>query len=334
MSMIARLCAEVRLCLVTMVHARTATQLVVGLLFWSSTGYAAISSSSARWTADTERIWDTHAGKFITLQELKAEAGDIIVVGEDHATEGNTADPETTIHHDNQMRLIKHLQMSVSTEGLSLSVGMEFLTYTFQSFVDQFLSGTLPESDFLREAHWNSNPFEFYRKQILSSADSGGKTIALNIPAEIAGKVAHAGPYSLTTEERALLPPMWERGNDAYFERFAEAMKDHVPSDALENYFWAQSLWDNTMAWKAHEYRKTAPSDVMVIIVGGFHVEYGGGLPFELRKLGAQVKTVMQIVPQDWNGETLRALIDGDAKYGPHADYVWLHSGVAPLRRM
>jgi len=280
------------------------------------------------WKAEHEAIWDVNAQTFVPLSKISGGAGDIIVLGEEHATTDNAQDPQTFIHHDNQLRLIQSLQDLAEAQGLTMSVGMEFLTYTYQSFVDLYLAGGLSEADFLTNAHWDGgNPFDFYRRQILAPATHGGRTIALNIPQDIANQVAMHGKDSLSLADQLLLPPLWERGNDAYYTRFQVAMQGHATAEQMENYFWAQSLWDDTMAWKAISSHLTAPFDVMMIIVGDFHVQFGGGLPYELRKQGAHVKTVLQIVAPDWSEATLKSLVADDPDYGQQADYLWLHAG-------
>jgi hypothetical protein len=301
-----------------------------------------LSASASVWQSQNEAIYDVHAHKFIPLSELPSVPGEIFVFGEEHAPppqifmfnekprtilltniKGGT-DPATYIHHNNQLRLIQHL-----SAAHSVSVGMEFLTYTLQNIVDQFLAGVLPETDFLKQVEWGKNPFEYYRAQILAPKTTGGRTIALNIPSDVASQVAKGGKDSLSPAQMALTPPLWERGNDAYFERFAETMQGHAPPDAIDRYFWAQSLWDDTMAWQAAEHRRSPPNDVMVIIVGEFHVQYGGGLPSELKKqTSAEVKTVLQIETSDWLPATLQAAIAADPKYGDAADYLWLHNGI------
>lgn len=110
------------------------------------------------------------------------------------------------------------------------------------------------------------------------------------------------------------MPPIWERGSDAYYARFKEVMQDSIPAEKMGNYFWAQSLWDDTMAWNT--LKSPDPDAVTVIIVGGFHVEYGLGLPSRLRRQGAtQVTTLLQAdaPPSD------------DPTYGPIADFIWVH---------
>ena len=275
-----------------------------------------------------ETIWDVKAAKFISLDEIRGAAGEIFVVGEQHAVAGDEQDPETITHHSNKTRLIRQLQ-----KQSDVSVGMEFLIYTFQDFVNRFVSGVLPETDFLREVGWSSkNPFQFYRDQILAVRGTAGETIALNIPRNISSQVSKDGKDSLSPDQRALLPPIWERGNDAYFERFSEQMKDHATPEKIERYFWAQSLWDATMTWQALEHRKRMPNDVLVIIVGEFHVRYGGGLPSEFQKQGASVKTVVQAAITDWTPSNLQDAIAADPKYGEIADYIWIHKSSQPRK--
>lgn len=284
--------------------------------------FALVLSANAQPYSAHEAVWDARAHKFITLAEFKAAPGDIVVMGEEHAVKGSESDAETFVHHRNQVRLIKQLQKS-----RTVSVGMEFLIYTFQSLVDQFIDGFFPEASFLQAVHWGSNPFQFYRDQILSTRGTWGRTLALNIPQEIADQVTKAGKDSLTPDQQALTPPFWERGNESYFERFSDAMKEHAPPEAIERYFWAQSLWDDTMAWKALEHQREHPDHVLVIIVGEFHVLFGGGLPYELKKNGAaSVKTVLQVQIPDWADSTLQEAIRPDPKYGESADYLWLHT--------
>jgi uncharacterized iron-regulated protein len=121
----------------------------------------------------------------------------------------------------------------------------------------------------------------------------------------------------LTAEETALLPPNFELGNDHYYERFREVMKGHVPEEAIQNYFVAQSLWDETMAWKALESFQKHPRQTLMIIVGDFHVAWDGGLPHQLRRRGAQDLVVIS---------QTRDLADVaiHPKYGPRADFIWV----------
>src|SRR5690606_17685645 len=101
-------------------------------------------------------------------------------------------------------------------------------------------------------------------------------------------------------EESRLLPPDFQLGNAEYFERFYEAMKDHVPDrSALENYFTAHSLWDETMAWRASEFLTQNPGHVLVIIVGDFHVAYEDGLVESLQRRNIRTLAISQVMERE-----------------------------------
>jgi uncharacterized iron-regulated protein len=307
--------------------------------FIFSLSFLGLQVYGATWSSKQEIVWDTQQAEWITPDQLaeKIHAQEIWVMGEQHATPENAADPENIVHHQNQLRLLEGLNQTAQKNGFSVSLGMEFLTYTYQPFVDQYLQGSLSEKDFLKAVQWGGSPFESYREQIRVPTKYAARTWALNIPQSIAGHVAKVGPDGLTDEETRLLPPRWELGNPQYFERFKEVMGDHVPEEKIANYFWAQSLWDSTMAWKATEAIATNSQSLM-IIVGEFHVIYGGGLPEMISRysLGriqtahsalsqVQVHTVLQTSVDNWSAEALQEAVQPDASYGPQADYIWVH---------
>jgi uncharacterized iron-regulated protein len=268
-----------------------------------------------------EGIFSTRTRQWLTVDAVAAEIGadTIVVFGEQHATSDTINDKESILHHANQLRWLKALNLEGAKRKFAAHLGMEFITYPNQTFVDQFLNGNLSEEQFLKNIEWGSNPFEPYKRLLLESIVGAG-TVALNIPKSISRAVAKDGPNSLTQEQRALLPPIWERGSIEYFERFKEVMNGHVSGPKLENYFWSQSLWDDTMAWQALENPRAGP---MTIVVGEFHVEFGHGLPARLKRQGAKdVRTMLQVAVDA--GDSFDQAVASDPKYGEHADYIWV----------
>jgi uncharacterized iron-regulated protein len=300
----------------------------VSILILLCTGTAGAADVFAQATLPPaqETIVDTATGRRMTLAEFAGEQrpGDLLVLGEEHATPDNQNDPGVIQHHRNQVRLLAAL---TAEHRFRVDTAMEFLTYTDQAAVDRYLSGQTSDDDFKKAAHWGSAPFALYREQILIPRESGGRTVALNIPMAIAARVAQAGPGGLSPEQRELLPPLWERGGPEYFARFREAMGDHAPPQAMERYFWAQSLWDDTMAWNAVKNQAADPGALTLVIVGGFHVEFGHGLPARLaRHGGGAIKTLLQVeAPNGLSPEEIARLTRPDPRYGPRADYLWLH---------
>lgn len=275
-----------------------------------------------------EFIFDTRTGERLTLTEAaqRVPPETIVTFGEEHVTPDNQSDPSSVAHHENQLRWLLELK-AVDTAASTL--GMEFLEYPTQPLVEQFLSAKMTEAEFLKSVRWGSNPFAPYNHLMQATAASGG-TVALNIPREIAREVSKNGPEALSPEQRAQVPPLWERGGPLYFERFASTMSGHVSQDKIERYFWAQSLWDDTMAWQAVEHmaptQPQTPARIMTIIVGAFHVEFGHGLPARLQAHGAKsILTMVQAEVEDWNETILSETLAPDPHYGARADYIWVY---------
>lgn len=244
-------------------------------------------------------------GKAVRLAEIvaRAQPGQVLVVGEEH---------DNAQHDQQRMQLLRALKAA----GLRVGVGMEFLEFPDQAQVNAYRAGQLLEADFLKAVRWGSFDFKYYRGPILFNGGAG--TRALNAPRELVAKLRKEGLGGLTNEEAALLPPQFTRGNDLYFERFLEAAGGHFKTpEAAERYFLAQSLWDDTMAFQTIEHLRRDPAQVFVIVVGGFHVQYGGGLPERLKARGHKdVVTLMQLAAG--------ADPTADPKYGPQGDYVWV----------
>jgi uncharacterized iron-regulated protein len=273
-----------------------------------------------------EFIYSTKTHQRLSVEEFTQSlaSGDILVMGEKHATSGDLSTNENQRH---QVNLLTDLSSHLKAKKLTLTVGMEFLEYPIQNVVNQFLAGNLTDDQFIKQAGWGSNPFSAYREQILAPLVTGGRTLALNIPRAVTSQIAKGGLGSLSSEQRALLPPSFVRGNDLYFERFKAVMAGHVPDEKLDDYFWAQSIWDETMAWKTLEGMNA--NSVTAIVVGEFHVEYGGGLPDRLLARGAtSVKTLLQIPLDQMDDDSIRNAIAADPNYGEQADFLWLYQGM------
>ena len=252
----------------------------------------------------------THLSQVGLSEALQAvKPGTILVLGEIHY-----ARPVS----DGQVQVLETLR----NKGFHVSVGMEFLAFDVQNSLDDYRAGKISEPEFLQKVGWGGS-FEEYRRQILFPNAGTEFTVALNAPRSLSSKIAKNGMTSLTPDEQKLLPPQFSRGNDGYFERFKQTV-GHVPADKLENYFMAQSLWDETMAWNAVNFINNHPDQVLVIIVGGFHVQYGGGLPDRLLKRGSNPILTMEF----FNLHELSAAesaeeLSPSPLYGKRADFIW-----------
>lgn len=244
------------------------------------------------------------------------QPGEVILLGESHATSGQ--EPK-----DQNQQVV--LLNALLAEHNNVSVGMEFITYTAQAVLDSYLNQNLSQDDFIKQAGWGSNPFEAYRSQILLPLQGQGWTYGINSPSHLTRFVSQNGLAQITPELDQLLPPYFELGSPLYKERFLEQLSylSHHGMN-LENYFEAQSIWDDTMAWQISEIMSKDPQQILVVIVGQFHVMYNLGLPARLKARGLNnIKSIVQMsVYSDLNGSELRSLIN-DPKYGVIADFIW-----------
>jgi uncharacterized iron-regulated protein len=260
-------------------------------------------------------LQDGHSLQGMSLQQVAARVspGSILVLGENH---------DNAVHSAQHLELLHELRKM----GLKVSVGMEFLSYPVQSGLDAFLKSEISETEFLKAAGWGGANFDYYRAQILFPRQSGGWTYALNSPQGLSSKIAKGGLEALDSNDRMLLPPQFTRGRAEYFERFKATMGGHLPSkEKLEHYFLAQSLWDDTMAWQALQALQRDPAQVLVIIVGEFHVQYGGGLPDRLIARGARkVLTLSQMNIKNLTANEVAAETSPVGVYGPRADFLWI----------
>lgn len=289
---------------------------------WSLLIVSVLLSACAH--AQTSGILTGATHQSVTLEQAVAGVtpGSIVVIGENHGFKE---------HQQQQVAIMSALR----NRGLKVAVGMEFFTYTHQDLVDSFRQGILTEADFLKAIQWGSPSFDFYRDQALfPDLNEGTKTLALNAPRALTGKVSKGGLEALTPEDQALLPPNFSLGRDSYKQRFLSLMP-HLPSpEAGARYFAAQSIWDDTMAWKATDYIKAHPDQVLVIVVGEFHVQFGGGLPNRLQVRSSQtpVMTFSQVNTEGLTEEEVAAEITPSPTEGPRADYLWLAPAQGPGR--
>jgi uncharacterized iron-regulated protein len=225
------------------------------------------------------------------------QPGTILLLGENHGLAN---------HRDQHLEVLSALR----AKGLKVSVGMEFVNYTDQLLLNNYRSGQISEAEFLTSIKWGGFGFEFYRPQILfPELTRQETTIGLNIPRAVTSKISR---------------PHFELGRDSYRERFMAAAGSHcrVP----QNCFIAQCAWDDTMAWKSVEFTRANPDQVLVVVVGEFHVQFGGGIKHRVlqREPSAKVVTLSQIWAEEMSDEEVREAMQPSAVEGERADFIWV----------
>lgn len=242
----------------------------------------------------------------------QVKPGTILFLGENHGLAS---------HRDQHMQILQ----SLHAMGLKVSVGLEFINYTDQNYVDLYRTGRMNEQEFLSSIKWGGFGFEFYKPQLtFPILEIGEYSLGLNMPRVITSKISKNGLAGLSPDDWKYMPPNFQPGRDSYKARFMEAAGGHckVP----ENCFLAQSTWDDTMAWQAVKFIEQYPEQVLVIVVGEFHVQYGGGTPHRVRvrKPDAQIVTLSQVWAEDMTDDEIKKSLSPSETEGPRADFIWV----------
>jgi len=261
-----------------------------------------------------EEIIALETGEEVTEEELLAdlERGRVIYIGEVH---------DEAADHAVQYRLMRLLY----DRHPSLAVGMEMFQYPFQPVLDDWTAGRLDETNLRRRSEWDRRwgfDYAHYRPILDWTRNRAIPVLALNAPTEVTRTVASEGLEGLSEAQRAGLPPL-DRSNEAHRTMVVEALGEHSHGDddplALERYYTAQVVWDETMAERVAEAteRADAPSR-LVVLAGAMHVRAGLGIPSRAARRGASPYRIVLIAHDD---DELEALMEADPQ---PADYVWV----------
>lgn len=269
-------------------------------MFYSNTAFSQLFDGKTQSQVSMEQLVDS------------VKPGSILLLGEHHGL---------AAHRDQHVAILNGLR----AKGLKVSVGLEFVNYTDQVFVDQYRGGQINDQEFLTNIKWGGFGFEFYKPQLIfPNIELGEKSLGLNLPRTISSKISRQGLASLTEEDLKLMPPNFEVGRDSYKARFMNAAGAHckVP----ENCFAAQSSWDDTIAWQAVQFAQQNPDQVLVIVIGEFHVQFGGGTPNRIltRWPSANIVTLSQIWAEGMTDEEVGLALQPSDVEGPRADFIWV----------
>ncbi len=218
----------------------------------------------------SDHVLRVRDGKIITFHQMIIEVKKVNIVffGEIH---------DSIEHHEAELAVIRALHES----DIPMSVGLEMFRFDSQDTLDSWVRGKLSLEQFLPAYYDNWHmPWSFYGPIFWYSRDHEIPLIGLNIPDEIAKKVAHQGFASLTEQEKKRLPAGISCNVDAtYMEFIRKAYTDHSLQDRqFVNFCEAQLVWDKSMARHLVEYLKKNRGRIAVVLAGVGHA-WKRGIP-------------------------------------------------------
>jgi len=217
-------------------------------------------------------IIHTRTGHYVNQQQMLSSlvGYPLVYVGELH---------DNPASHRLQVEILKALQASHPGK---VALGMEMFNNEQQVALDRWVAGELSEKEFLRESRWFENwktDFELYRELLEFARDQQIPVIGLNIPRALGRKVSMTPLDQLDPEVKEQLPKM--DMSDPYQRRMIEEIfgAHAAGGPMVESFFRRQTLWDEAMAEAVADYMQENPGRHMVIAAGGWHVNYGFGIP-------------------------------------------------------
>lgn len=208
---------------------------------------------------------------------------------------------EQAADHQAQLEILRSLQ-----PRRSLIIGMEMFQRPFQWAINQYLAGTLSETDLLQQTEYQQRwgyDWELYAPILRFARQQQIPVIALNTPSEVTRRVARSGLAGLTLAEQQWIPPRSaiRAEPEAYRQRIRQIYDDlhqgKGSSASFDNFFLAQVLWDETMADAIATTLQRSPNALIVVLAGQGHILYGQGIPQRVaRRLNPQRQTPLQQV--------------------------------------
>ncbi|MEN8140840.1 MAG: ChaN family lipoprotein [Thermodesulfobacteriota bacterium] len=212
-------------------------------------------------------------GYYVSQEQLLANVRPfpLVYVGELH---------DNPASHRLQLAVLKAM---VKANPGQVALGMEMFTTGQQGVLDRWRAGELTEKEFLRATKWFTEGWQFdfqlYREILLFCRDQQVPLIALNVDKELARQVSMTPLAEMDDELKAQLPEM-DLADPYQGAMVAAVMAGHSGSDKmLASFQRRQTLWDETMAQSVAHYLKENPGKQMLVMAGGWHVNYGFGIP-------------------------------------------------------
>lgn len=195
-----------------------------------------------------------------------------------------------------------HLLAALHGRHEGMAVGFEMFSRPQQTVLDNWAAGELEESAFLRKVNWSETwgfPAELYLPLLHFVRLNQVPSVALNIERELLQRISREGWEAVPLSERYQIQAA-APGPGAYNDLLDDIMMSHhhgsgtVPEERRQAFRRAQGTWDRAMAEAIATALETHRGPV-VGLVGRGHMQYGYGIPYQLRDMG--VDSVVTLLP-------------------------------------
>ncbi|MET0463222.1 MAG: ChaN family lipoprotein [Chitinophagaceae bacterium] len=241
-------------------------------------GLSYTSRSQTPWS-DHYKIYDTKSKKTISITDLVGSVKDanVLFFGEEH---------NDSIGHRLQDTLYRSLLSQYGTVTLS----MEMFERDCQLVLDEYLQSLITDDRLVKEGRaWNN--YKDYRPMVNTAKEQKQKVIAANAPRRYVNMTSRKGLKSLDSLSKAAkvyfakLP--LDTTNAPYHEKFTGIMGGRQTSS---NVYYAQTMWDATMAESIYKYWKKNKNTKVFHLNGRFHTDDQLGTFTQLQRSNKKIK--------------------------------------------
>jgi uncharacterized iron-regulated protein len=208
----------------------------------------------------------------------------VVLLGESH---------DRMEHHRWQL----HTLAGLHARRPDMVIGLEMLPREAQPALDAWVAGELDEQAFLSESDWvQAWGFDaaLYLPILHFARMHKVPLIAINLDRPLVARLSAEGWDAVPSEARYHITPP-AAPNPAYREYLDAVFAEHptgAPEGAdLDRFVAGQQIWDRAMAAGLAE--AASGGALAVGLMGSGHVEYGHGVPHQLRDLGIREQRIL-----------------------------------------
>ena len=277
--------------------SKSATLLICSIFILSFQSYGQI-------TEKNYRVYCTKLGKEVTLNEIVEEMKnyDVLFYGEEH-------NDSVTHYLENKM-----FELLYAKYNSNIAVSMEMFDRDVQIVMNEYLSGSIREKNFNKDARIWSN-YRDYKPMVKFAKKNKLDVICANAPSRytnLSGRKGQKALMELSADAKKFFAPLpYDTATGKYYEKlmsltkhdaatpvaFADTAKKApaMPPMGMGGFslVMGQSLWDATMAFSISEYLKKNAGKKVMQINGRFHSDEGFAVVTQLKKYSPKKKSLI-----------------------------------------
>jgi len=232
-------------------------------------------------------VYSVKKGKKVKLQEVIADfkKKDVLFFGEEH---------NDSIGHQLQLWLFTKM---FKTFGDKAVISMEMFDRDVQYIMDEYLSGTIKKSYFLKDSRKWGN-YSDYEPMVEFAKEKGLPVVCANAPFRYVNAVSKQGLEGLMKlsdwAKKAIAPLPYKLAEGKYADKL-NALMGHDPEnpDSSPSYIPGQSLWDATMAYSVFQHKEKNKDAKILHLNGRFHTEERFGIIQRLAEFDANITSIV-----------------------------------------